>query len=407
MDGSAASLSREGSLQPQWMQHKSIGGGGGGGVGGDSAGRWLGLESRPSGGEHWQGSEEAGNWAGAEQERDSARGRWEGREDGAPGGRTSKWRSDDRETWAPAKDRWTSAQDGRRWVDPPGQGRQNRSDRDHWGSTEAGGLSRSYGDRWDTDGDRWKASDRDAYVPKHDYVPKNPRWNDEERGDRWRPAGVAVRTEIQPPRGFTNQRSRGAAGGLPYRSERDGGDGASLPPHMKTHSHSKLAIGKYSKKQLLDIYDTMLQKLGSCLPMPDEAEKDYPGLLKTEYDQPHSIRLRQSGRLGEEDDNEEPPLGRSVGRDSAKDDSLLSLLMKGGPSSGISKEDIDTDQWMYQDPDGNVQGPFGKEDILNWWEEGFFPEDLPVRSARCGNNDFVPLRQLLKMWNPPPGFRIP
>ncbi|CAD7702039.1 unnamed protein product [Ostreobium quekettii] len=403
---SAAALSRQGSLQPQWMQQRA--GAGGGAGGGEGAGRRASVDSRPPGGDRWPGSEDAG-----EQERDAGRGRWEGREDGGAGGRPSRWRTDDRETWAPPKDRWTSGQEGRRWVDPPGQARQpaQRADREHWGGSEVSGLSRSYGDRWDTEGDRWTAGDRDAYVPKHDYVPKNPRWNDEERGDRWRASGGTQRTEVQPPRGFTNQRNRGS---VPYRSERDGGEGASAPPHMRAQSQAKVAVGKYSKKQLLDIYDTMLQKLGAAnLPMPDDSEKDYPGLLKSEYDQPHVIKPRQSGRFADDDgqesmDHHVGSLGRDGSKDGGRDDSLLSLCMKSGSGAGISKEHLEADQWMYQDPDGNLQGPFGKEDLLNWWEEGFFPEDLPVRSALAGNSDFVPIKQLLKMWNPPPppGFGV-
>ena len=49
-----------------------------------------------------------------------------------------------------------------------------------------------------------------------------------------------------------------------------------MPPHMRSQSQTKLFVGKYNKKQLLDIYDTMLQKLGDAnLPMPDDSEKDY------------------------------------------------------------------------------------------------------------------------------------
>eukprot|EP00803_Ostreobium_quekettii_P005659 evm.model.scf_609.1 EVM.evm.TU.scf_609.1 scf_609:7106-12999(+) len=183
---------------------------------------------------------------------------------------------------------------------------------------------------------------------------------------------------------------------------------------MRAQSQAKVAVGKYSKKQLLDIYDTMLQKLGAAnLPMPDDSEKDYPGLLKSEYDQPHVIKPRQSGRFADDDgqesmDHHVGSLGRDGSKDGGRDDSLLSLCMKSGSGAGISKEQLEADQWMYQDPDGNLQGPFGKEDLLNWWEEGFFPEDLPVRSALAGNSDFVPIKQLLKMWNPPPppGFGV-
>lgn len=43
-----------------------------------------------------------------------------------------------------------------------------------WGTNE---LSRSQGDRWNTEGGRW-TEDRKPIDDK-EYVPKNSRWNDE------------------------------------------------------------------------------------------------------------------------------------------------------------------------------------------------------------------------------------
>jgi len=37
--------------------------------------------------------------------------------------------------------------------------------------------------------------------------------------------------------------------------------------------------------------------------------------------------------------------------------------------------------WCYQDPQGSWQGPFSSSDILNWFDKGFFPLDLPMRAA--------------------------
>ena len=45
-----------------------------------------------------------------------------------------------------------------------------------WGTGDV--LSRSHGDRWNTEGGRW-TEDRRHVDDKVDYVPKNARWNDE------------------------------------------------------------------------------------------------------------------------------------------------------------------------------------------------------------------------------------
>lgn len=64
--------------------------------------------------------------------------------------------------------------------------------------------------------------------------------------------------------------------------------------------------------------------------------------------------------------------------------------------------------WVYQDPQGMLQGPFPKQDIIDWYEGGFFPLTLQLRSAADPPNaPFYPLSQLLKMWQGPalpPGF---
>ena len=63
------------------------------------------MDSRPPGGERWQGSEEPGN---VEQQREHSRSQWDARDGGSAGNRASKWRTDDRETWTPSKDRYVA-----------------------------------------------------------------------------------------------------------------------------------------------------------------------------------------------------------------------------------------------------------------------------------------------------------
>jgi len=60
--------------------------------------------------------------------------------------------------------------------------------------------------------------------------------------------------------------------------------------------------------------------------------------------------------------------------------------------SGLTMAALAADQWVYQDPKGNEQGPFHKADILDWFENGFFNLELPIRWASwccCQLQSFV------------------
>lgn len=69
-----------------------------------------------------------------------------------------------------------------------------------------------------------------------------------------------------------------------------------------------------------------------------------------------------------------------------------------------------SDSWQYKDPQGLVQGPFSKADIIDWYESGYFPPDLPIRHADADNDSaWTPLHLILKIWHGPaahlpPGF---
>ena len=64
------------------------------------------------------------------------------------------------------------------------------------------------------------------------------------------------------------------------------------------------------------------------------------------------------------------------------------------------------DTWVYRDPNWEVQGPFSKADILDWYEGGYFPADLPIKHASSPQADFKPLAAQINIWAAaaPPGF---
>ncbi|CAG9462884.1 unnamed protein product [Pedinophyceae sp. YPF-701] len=56
-------------------------------------------------------------------------------------------------------------------------------------------------------------------------------------------------------------------------------------------------------------------------------------------------------------------------------------------------------QWVYRDPQGMIQGPFSRAEMLDWFHQGFFPVDLPVRSfALPAAMSMVPLLECLPFW---------
>jgi len=68
-------------------------------------------------------------------------------------------------------------------------------------------------------------------------------------------------------------------------------------------------------------------------------------------------------------------------------------------------------QFVYKDPQGQLQGPFSKDDIIEWYEGGFFPLDLQVRAVEDGPGaPFNNLSDMLRRWGAkvaavqPPGF---
>ena len=63
--------------------------------------------------------------------------------------------------------------------------------------------------------------------------------------------------------------------------------------------------------------------------------------------------------------------------------------------------------WIYKDPSGTHQGPFLRQDLLEWHGSGYFPLDLPLRPADAPPDmPFVPLAEMLECGWRYPGPRI-
>ena len=52
--------------------------------------------------------------------------------------------------------------------------------------------------------------------------------------------------------------------------------------------------------------------------------------------------------------------------------------------------------WIYLDPQGNTQGPFNGTDMLDWFNAGYFPQDLMLR--RTNDRRFIQLGEMTKRY---------
>jgi len=61
-------------------------------------------------------------------------------------------------------------------------------------------------------------------------------------------------------------------------------------------------------------------------------------------------------------------------------------------------------QWVYKDPQGEVQGPFSDKQMNEWYGAGYFPADLLVKKVNYPS--FTPLNMLTangkNPFTPPP-----
>ncbi|GFY04703.1 GRB10-interacting GYF protein 1 [Trichonephila clavipes] len=70
-------------------------------------------------------------------------------------------------------------------------------------------------------------------------------------------------------------------------------------------------------------------------------------------------------------------------------------------------------KWFYQDPQGEIQGPFAPQEMLEWYNSGYFSSNLMVR--RSCDEKFSKLGDLIEAWgcipfipcNNPPPIRMP
>ena len=77
------------------------------------------------------------------------------------------------------------------------------------------------------------------------------------------------------------------------------------------------------------------------------------------------------------------------------------------PSRPPASGPITDAPWFYLDPSGTSQGPFQRDELLEWHDSGYFPLDLPLRPADAPPTmPFVPLAEMLECGWRYPGPRV-
>ncbi|GIL65791.1 hypothetical protein Vafri_19417 [Volvox africanus] len=350
-------------------------------------------------------------------------------------------------------DRWGSVEEPRRWQDDRGS--------DRWG--DAGGRGRGRqpaDDRWvdrkpsgTTVGEReWLPG-----MPPEPELPKRPsiqdRWGlegaDRRPGeDRWRtPGGTPLAggpgasdgsfssAQTGRGRGFATGRGRGLKasgptapgsgatdrwdaprGGHLDRQDSNFGSGGNASGYGGGGSQS--GVRRYSSPVMSKIYNHMLSSHGDKLPMPrinPEVAIQYSEYLSESAAEAVAQQLGGGGSNAGAGDSGNGVSGGGTtpgGAAPIAGQTQMTSANSSLQSLPVTHELYLQDQWLYKDPQGVTQGPFTRSDILEWLAFHYFGEDLPIRAAALEGAPFVPLGQMMKMWDAiergrplgPPGF---
>ncbi|KAL4426106.1 hypothetical protein ABPG77_002692 [Micractinium sp. CCAP 211/92] len=338
------------------------------------------------------------------------------------------------------------------WNDAPRPGRgRGAGEVDSWKPRAAGAGA----------GSEWRSSTGDSNAGGGSWR-SNDRWGagtgvaGAQRADSWRTGGGGGAAAAGPSRfgpaepsldgsrGFGMGRGRGrtgggliggigaadrTGGGLPGGAFRSLSSGGGVGGRMRWGASR--AGRRYATDQLARLYKQMLY--AGRLKLPAAVERDDPLLFLSpdefvdvveqlmgvdpaeaaqafidHYALLRSFSHRSLGGAGEE-------AGNSTAAGAQRQHSALVAdgagAHQGQPDQQQAVAADTPDEWCYKDPQGVIQGPFARTDIIEWYDAGFFPLDLQVRAAsEPADAPFKPLAALLLQWNKPvgpPGFAAP
>lgn len=185
-----------------------------------------------------------------------------------------------------------------------------------------------------------------------------------------------------------------------------GGRGGSMP-----FGPSSVSC-RYTTDSLAKIYRQLLYT-GKLQKPPQGFEKDDPLLFTSPgefidvVEQLQGAASRQAGAyvdLRPMQDLPYRPAAMSAHLDvnvgiKTQDKSTLDAVQSTQQAGVLDMRVSEIDQWLYIDPQGVLQGPFSKKDIMDWYAAGFFPLDLQVKNANDDTSaPFHSLSSLLEIW---------
>lgn len=64
-------------------------------------------------------------------------------------------------------------------------------------------------------------------------------------------------------------------------------------------------------------------------------------------------------------------------------------------SQRLGKKDVEADRWLYRDRQGHAQGPYPTAQLIDWWNQGFFDQHLKIKPEAWEGESYVPMTKLL------------
>lgn len=186
------------------------------------------------------------------------------------------------------------------------------------------------------------------------YVQKQSKWNDEERSERW---STVLKSRNEAARKRTSPGPRASA----HRR-----NAKTVSPKSTSNVRFRTKT-RFSRDDLWRIQKRLVERTGPVLPLPEGVDVSYPDFLVTE-------KGDWSQQYGAEADEEQDRI------------------------AGVSSVELEADSWVYKDPSGVVRGPYTKEEVLDWWQEGYFTPDLQIQSQVSSKENWMSLKQLLSVW---------
>ncbi len=116
-------------------------------------------------------------------------------------------------------------------------------------------------------------------------------------------------------------------------------------------------------------------------------------------------REREKEATVEKEKVEGPTQEPRVELPAKRDDLVQDVLLTNGQKQILHEEPPLSQEihWIYLDPQGNTQGPFSSSDMLEWFNAGYFPQDLMLR--RTIDRKFIQLVDMTRRYSGIPFLR--